>query len=299
MREIKFRIWDIKSKRWAKMFNIDLLDIPKFDIAEINQYTGLKDMRGKGIYEGDILFESFGEEYFKVVFEDGSFTVETEEYSLSLSEYAHICEVVGNIYENPELIKEWDDEILKTVKNLCTEENVKTYKDIKRYGIRDLADVLKFPHYKRDEENKLYQDYLHKKPEVGRNFVTYLDEMYNIGVEYYKKEHSRVGFEKLEDIPENLKKSDNEVLVLKNTILRGIKDTDLINITTNIVLSKEKIKNVFKRNNEDNPLLIDKFIEENTKDIEVLEAEKSELIKNKIYFSEIDRVYKSKNKKQK
>lgn len=192
-----------------------------------------------------------------------------------------------------------DDEILKTVKNLCTEENVKTYKDIKRYGIRDLADVLKFPHYKRDEENKLYQDYLHKKPEVVRNFVTYLDEMYNIGVEYYKKEHSRVGFEKLEDIPENLKKSDNEVLALKNTILRGIKDTDLINITTNIVLSKEKIRNVFKRNNEDNSLLIDKFIEENTKDIEVLEEEKSELIKNKIYFSEIDRVYKSKTKKQK
>ena len=28
-----------------------------------------------------------------------------------------------------------DDEILKTVKNLCTEENVKTYKNIKRYGI--------------------------------------------------------------------------------------------------------------------------------------------------------------------
>lgn len=192
-----------------------------------------------------------------------------------------------------------DDEILKTVKNLCKEENVKTYKDIKRYGIRDLADVLKFPHYKRDEENKLYQDYLHKKPEVGRNFVTYLDEMYNIGVEYYKKEHSRVGFEKLEDIPENLKKSDNEVLALKNTILRGIKDTDLINITTNIVLSKEKIRNVFKKNNEDNSLLIDKFIEENTKDIEVLEEEKSELIKNKIYFSEIDRVYKSKTKKRK
>ena len=123
--------------------------------------------------------------------------------------------------------------------------------------------------------------------------------MYNIGVEYYKKEHSRVGFDKLEDIPENLKKSDNEVLALKNTILRGIKDTDLINITTNIVLSKEKIRNVFKKNNEDNSLLIDKFIEENTKDIEVLEEEKSELIKNKIYFSEIDRVYKSKTKKRK
>lgn len=115
MREIKFRAWDKLNK---EMFNVesinfqesrvykDTVSYRKFNDIELMEYTGLKDMRGKGIYERDILFESFGEEYFKVVFEDGSFTVETEEYSLSLSEYAHICEVVGNIYENPELIKE-------------------------------------------------------------------------------------------------------------------------------------------------------------------------------------------------
>jgi uncharacterized phage protein (TIGR01671 family) len=115
MREIKFRAWFEKFK---EMYTVKMIDLQKeiayfdkynyrsfYDI-DLMEYTGLKDMREKEIYEGDILFESFGEKYFKVVFEDGSFTVETEEYSLSLSEYAHICEVVGNIYENPELIKE-------------------------------------------------------------------------------------------------------------------------------------------------------------------------------------------------
>lgn len=74
-----------------------------YDI-DLMQYTGLKDMRGKEIYEGDILFESFSEEYFKVVFENGSFRAEDDKDSLDLEDYAHICEVVGNIYENPELL---------------------------------------------------------------------------------------------------------------------------------------------------------------------------------------------------
>ena len=126
MREIKFRAWLKDRKAIFEVVLINyvtkkvtyllervghLLSIrdEKFNNIELMQYTGLKDMREKEIYEGDILFESFGEEYFKVVFEDGSFRVETEEYSLPLKEYAHICEVVGNIYENPELINEYNN----------------------------------------------------------------------------------------------------------------------------------------------------------------------------------------------
>lgn len=64
---------------------------------------------GKEIYEGDILFESFGEKYYKVVFENGSFRAEFEgdfeEYSFDLIDVvAQNCEVVGNIYENSELL---------------------------------------------------------------------------------------------------------------------------------------------------------------------------------------------------
>ena len=64
---------------------------------------------GKEIYEGDILFESFGEKYYKVIFENGSFRSEFEgdfeEHSFDLIDVvAQGCEVVGNIYENPELL---------------------------------------------------------------------------------------------------------------------------------------------------------------------------------------------------
>ena len=123
MREIKFRAW-LKYKKemvdnarpdfFSKQLHYlrdnsaggkDVLGVSTEDI-ELMEYTGLKDMKGKEIYEGDILFESSGEEYFKVVFEDGSFRAEDDKYSLDLEDYAHICEVVGNIYENPELIKE-------------------------------------------------------------------------------------------------------------------------------------------------------------------------------------------------
>ena len=115
MREIKFRAWGKINK---EMFNVKSINFQerriyrntvsycKFNDIELMEYTGLKDMDGKEIYEGDILFESFREEYFKVVFENGSFRAEADGYSLDLEDYDDICEVVGNIYENPELLKE-------------------------------------------------------------------------------------------------------------------------------------------------------------------------------------------------
>lgn len=120
MREIKFRCWDRFKQRWSNYkINDDTVYFmdkntgvlygsynKRYKDFNLMQYTGIKDKNGKEIYEGDIVFESSGEEYFKVVFEDGSFRLESEEYSLLLKNYAHICEVVGNIYENLELIKE-------------------------------------------------------------------------------------------------------------------------------------------------------------------------------------------------
>lgn len=121
MREIKFRAWikEVDEIREVEYINFweKKISYPHkfckeyylnadFDEIELMEYTGLKDMKGKEIYEGDILFESFSEEYFKVVFENGSFRAEVDEYSLDLEDYAHICEVVGNIYENPELMED-------------------------------------------------------------------------------------------------------------------------------------------------------------------------------------------------
>ena len=126
-RDIKFRVWIKNRKEIFEVILIDyvskqvtyllervghLLNIrhDKFNDVELMQYTGLKDKNNKEIYEGDILFESFGEKYYKVVFENGSFRVEFkgdfEEHSLDLIDVvAQGCEIVGNIYENPELLK--------------------------------------------------------------------------------------------------------------------------------------------------------------------------------------------------
>ena len=120
MREIKFRAWLKEHKSMIDVMEIDIDNqtifyywfgdhdghFENFNKIDLMEYTGLKDMKGKEIYEGDILFESFSEEYFKVVFENGSFRAEDDKYSLDLEDYAHICEVVGNIYENPELIED-------------------------------------------------------------------------------------------------------------------------------------------------------------------------------------------------
>jgi len=120
MREIKFRVWDKLNK---EMFNVesinfqerrvyrDTVSYREFNDIELMQYTGLKDKNNKEIYEGDILFESFGERYYRVIFENGSFRAEFkgnfEEYSFDLIDVvAQSYEVVGNIYENPELMEE-------------------------------------------------------------------------------------------------------------------------------------------------------------------------------------------------
>ena len=92
-------------------YSFDENDILYKKDLKIMQYTGLKDKNNKEIYESDILFESFREEYYKVVFENGSFKAEFkgdfEEYSFDLIDVvAQGCEVVGNIYENPELMED-------------------------------------------------------------------------------------------------------------------------------------------------------------------------------------------------
>lgn len=126
-RDIKFRAWVKDRKAIFEVILIDyvskkityllervghLLNIrhDKFNDVELMQYSGLTDMMEKEIYEGDILFESFGERYYKVVFENGSFRAEFEgdfeEHSFDLIDVvAQGCKIVGNIYENPELIE--------------------------------------------------------------------------------------------------------------------------------------------------------------------------------------------------
>lgn len=120
MREIKFRAWDIQTESMRDVLVIDwvneLIDLSGGIIerrpheVKIMQYTGLKDKDGAEIYEGEIIefvpLETSSNNRV-VKFEKGVFKAELirSGSSITLSNF-HESEikVIGNIYENPELL---------------------------------------------------------------------------------------------------------------------------------------------------------------------------------------------------
>ena len=83
----------------------------KTDEIELMQTTGLKDKNGKEIFEGDIVKMSkdvYSEPtYYEVVrHRGGAYRLESKQHGCELWLRHTDCEVVGNIYENPELLEE-------------------------------------------------------------------------------------------------------------------------------------------------------------------------------------------------
>lgn len=123
MREIKFRAWNTVGKKMHP--DSDLVyewhmikEQHESGLIILLQYTGLKDKSGVDIFEGDILryvdkakIETITRE---VKFKEGCFIVEECEScdhpiagicSDENHEGSHVGFVIGNIYENPELLK--------------------------------------------------------------------------------------------------------------------------------------------------------------------------------------------------
>ena len=129
MRENKFRAWVKELSVLANVVAINfevgkvVLDIETegtywwhtstFDLKDVvlMQYTGLKDADGKEIYEGDVVKEDFADEYkVEYVEEYAGFLPFVNDGGCGCCSYIptylpHECKVIGNIYENPDLLK--------------------------------------------------------------------------------------------------------------------------------------------------------------------------------------------------
>ena len=120
-RPLKFKVWNTKSNEWCGTIGLNEtishneLEYDTDDLVFV-QYTGLKDSKDNPIYEGDILiidYDTFGNVIGRVLYEtdQGAYILQwkrtgpNQNYINLNCDVAFESVIVGNIFENPELLK--------------------------------------------------------------------------------------------------------------------------------------------------------------------------------------------------
>ena len=121
MRDIKFRVWDNERNAMLNSKSVDIdffegkieitSDTIRYDEVytdeikdfELMQYVGCKDKNNKEIYEGDIVKTK--EHIGQIIYSKGMFFINAKgDFYLPVYNVSEFMEVIGNIYENPELL---------------------------------------------------------------------------------------------------------------------------------------------------------------------------------------------------
>jgi len=126
-KEIKFRAWDLQLKQYRSVGTIQMscsgtlfllvpngsgFDVEKIEDIILEQFTGLTDKNGKEIYDGDVLKVTIYEDEWITTVRDyyGTLIVDVEgcdwnTTALSFLDDESETEVIGNIYEHPNLLE--------------------------------------------------------------------------------------------------------------------------------------------------------------------------------------------------
>ena len=125
MREIKFRGRSCLSGEWVygdlihrqiwgeALLVIRVQDDGFYEMLEykvipetVGQYTGLKDMNGMEVYEGDVVEMHIGEHRSGIYEWQSTHILFDLRFDLESISHAESIEVVGNVHDNPELLEE-------------------------------------------------------------------------------------------------------------------------------------------------------------------------------------------------